>query len=308
MSKYNIKKEFFPFNFFKPPISKNFLKLAVKFMKTPKFIYKNAVLDATRYEIDSFDGAKIECFLFSPKNACDKMPCLIYIHGGGFVLPAAGYHYKNVINYAKEVGCKVWFINYRLAPKVEHPVFFEDCYYSTCFLFENAEKFGVDKNKIAIGGDSAGSTLSVGVIMMAKNRNYPINFVFQMLPYPFLDMRGESQSNKEFTDTPMWNAKLSKKIAPMTNVDKNDPSYVYYSPVEAKSFAKMPPAYIETAEFDCLHDDGILYAKLLKDDGVEVNLNETKGTMHGFDIKQNAPTTKNALKERIKFMKDKFYS
>jgi len=242
--------------------------------------------------------------LIAPKTLPLVAPCLIYIHGGGFVLPAAHYHYKNAMRYAKEVGCKVWFINYRLAPKYPFPTFFEDCYLATDFLYINAKKFGVDVNKIGIGGDSAGATLSVGVCMMAKDRNHPIKLLFQMLPYPFLDMRGTSESNKKYTDTPMWNSSLSKKIGPMTKVEKTDKNYLYYSPVEGEKFDYLPPAYIEPAEFDCLHDDGIIYAQLLEKAGVCVTLNETKGTMHGFDIKQSAKTTKDALKSRIDYMKN----
>ena len=248
----------------------------------------------------------MECFLFSPKGIEGNAPCLIYIHGGGFVLPGGGYHYKNAIIYAKEVGCRVWFINYRLAPKYTHPTFFEDCYAATCYLYEHADEFGVDVGKIGIGGDSAGSTLSVGVCRMAKERNHPIKIRFQMVPYPFLDMRGTSESNRKYTDTPMWNSRLSQRIMPLLKVDKNSPTYVYFSPVEGEDFDFFPPAYIETTEFDCLHDDGILYAELLAKAGVSVVLNETKGTIHGFDIKQNAPTTKEALGERIKFMQKIF--
>ena len=154
--------------------------------------------------------------------------------------------------------------------------------------------------------DSAGSTLAVGVCLMAKDRKHPIQFAFQMLPYPFLDARNNSESCKKFTDTPMWNSTLSKRIAPMKKADRNRSDYVYYSPVEAESFAGMPPAYIETAEFDCLHDDGILYAEKLREAGIDVVLNETKGTMHGFDIVQSAPATKAALKARIQYMKERF--
>jgi len=303
MSKYPIKKEFFPFNHFKPPISEGFLKLSVPFMKVPRFIYKDKSLITKRYEIESYDCEKIECLLISPAQQEKKMPCLIYIHGGGFVLPAAGYHYKNAMRYAKEIGCRVWFINYRLAPQNPFPAFYEDCYAAMCYLYDNAAALGVDKNKIGIGGDSAGSTLSVGVCMMARDRKHPIRFAFQMLPYPFLDMRGESESNKKYTDTPMWNSTLSDRIGPMTKVSKDHPLYTYYSPVEAKSFSGLPPAYVEPAEFDCLHDDGVIYVQLLKNEGIYVKLNCTKGTMHGFDIKQNAPTTKQAVNERIKFMK-----
>ena len=142
--------------------------------------------------------------------------------------------------------------------------------------------------------------------MMAKDRSHPINFAFQMLPYPFLDARNNSESCKKFTDTPMWNSTLSNRIGPMTNVDKSDPSYVYYSPVEAESLAGLPPAYIETAEFDCLHDDGILYAKRLRKEGIEVTLNETRGTMHGFDIVERASITRAAVRARIAFMKKYF--
>ncbi len=306
MSKYPIKKEFFPFNRFKPPISKGFLKIAVPFIKTPRYIYKDKALGVKRYEIESYDGEKIECFLFSPQGIGEKAPCLIYIHGGGFVLPAAGYHYKNAMRYAKEVGCKVWFINYRLAPKYVHPIFFEDCYAATCYLYDNADALGIDVEKIGIGGDSAGATLSVGVCMMARDRKHPISFRFQMLPYPFLDMRGVSESNRKHTDTPMWNSTLSKRIGPMVKVDKEDAFYVYYSPVEAESFAGLPTAYIEPAEFDCLHDDGILYAEKLQEAGVAVTVNETKGTMHGFDIKQKAPTSIEAVSARVAFMRKIF--
>lgn len=306
MSKYRISKQFFPFSHFKPPISEKFLKMAVRYMKPPRRIYRDKELDVFRYEVESYDGEKIECFMMSPKLLSGDAPCLVYIHGGGFVLAAAGYHYKNAMHYAKKAGAKVVFVNYRLAPKYAHPVFFEDCYAAACHAYDNAKALGIDVSRIGIGGDSAGSTLAVGVCMMARERRHPIKFVFQMLPYPFLDARNGSESAKKFTDTPMWNSKLSERIAPMTRVNKERPDYVWYSPVEAESFEGLPPAYIETAEFDCLHDDGILYAEKLREAGIEVTLNETYGTMHGFDIVQRAKTTKEALASRITFMRNMF--
>ncbi len=307
MSKYPISKEFFPFSHFTPPISEKFLAMAVPNMKTPKFIFKDKELDVVRYEVESYDGEKIEVFLMSPKVLGKNAPCLVYLHGGGFVLAAAGYHYKNVMCYAKEVGCKVLFVNYRLAPKHPHPVFFEDCYAAFCWAYDNAETLGIDNTRMGIGGDSAGSTLAVGVCMMVRDRKHPVKILFQMLPYPFLDARNNSESCKKYTDTPMWNSTLSNRIAPMTKVDKSRRDYVYYSPVEAEKFTVLPPAYIETAEFDCLHDDGILYSEKLRSAGIDVSLNETKGTMHGFDIMQKASTTKSALEARINFMK-KWYN
>ena len=304
MSKYPIKREFFPFNHLKPPISKTFLKIVVPFIKkTPKFLYRDKALTTECYTVKSYDGENIECFLISPKTKKEKSPCLIYIHGGGFVLPAAKYHYKNAMRYAKETGCTVWFINYRLAPKYPHPTYFEDCYAAVCYLYEQANTFGIDKEKIAIGGDSAGATLSVAVCSMVKEQNHPIRFVFQLLPYPFLDMRGESASNKKYTDTPMWNAKLSKKIGPLVQVKEDDPTRFYYSPVEAESFGYLPPAYIETAEFDCLHDEGEAFANRLKESGVEVEYYATKGTIHGFDIVKKSEVVDEAVRRRIAFLR-----
>ena len=303
MKKYAIRKEFFPWNLFAPPISEKFLSMAVPHMKPPKSLWRDKELDVTTYEITSYDGEKITCFVMSPKKLSSKVPCLIYLHGGGFVLEAAGYHYANAMRYAKEVGCRVVFPLYRLAPRHPFPAFFEDCYASFCWAYNHAEELGIDSQRIGIGGDSAGSTLAVGVCLMARERSHPVKFRFQMLPYPFLDARNESQSAKRFTDTPMWNSSLSDRIGPMTKVDKHDPHYFWYSPVEAESFEGLPPAYIETAEFDCLHDDGILYARLLREAGIDVTLNETKGTMHGFDIATKAPSTLAAMEKRIAFMK-----
>lgn len=304
--KYPIKKEFFPFSHFTPPISERFLAMAVPHMKPPRILFKDKTLRVTRHEIESYDGEQIECFLISPIDATECTPSLVYLHGGGFVLAAAGYHYQNAMRYAREVGCRVVFVNYRLAPKHPHPVFFEDCYAATCWAYENASGLGIDPTRIGIGGDSAGATLAVGVCMMLRDRKHPSKLAFQMLPYPFLDARNDSPSCKKFTDTPMWNSSLSERISPMTRVDRSRPDYVYYSPVEAENFEGLPPAYIETAEFDCLHDDGILYAEELRAAGIPVVLNETRGTMHGFDIVQNAPTTKKVLDARIIFLKNAF--
>lgn len=301
--KYPINKEFGIFRKFSPPISKRFLLVAARYMKPPRFLWRDKDLTVEKRLIRSYDGENIEVLLIFPKSAGDKLPCLIYNHGGGFVLEAAGYHYALAMQYAKEVRCKVIFTKYRIAPKYPHPVFFEDCYAALAWAYDNAHTLGMDRECIGIGGDSAGSTLSVGVCLMARERNHPVKFRFQMLPYPFLDARGESESAKKYTDTPMWNSTLSARIGNLTQVDKNNPNYVYYSPVEAEGFEGLPPAYIETAEFDCLHDDGILYARLLREAGVPVELNETKGTMHGYDIVLKASVTRDSIAKRIEFMK-----
>lgn len=306
MSKYAISREFFPFSHFTPPINEKFLALAASNMKPPKKLFCDPEVRVERFRAIASDGYGIECFLMSPRSLKGKAPCLVYLHGGGFVLEAAGYHYKNAMLYAKEGNCRVFFVNYRLAPKNPHPVFFEDCYTAFCRMYANAKKLGIDTARIALGGDSAGAALATGLCMMARDRAHPARFGFLLLPYPFLDARNSSPSCKKYTDTPMWNSVLSEKIGPMTKADPTRPDYFYYSPAEAPDLSALPPTYIETAEFDCLHDDGILFAKRLSDLGIPVTLNETKGTIHGFDIVQKAPTTLKALKARTEFIKKHF--
>jgi len=91
--KYQISKEFFPFSHFTPPISEKFLKLAVPNMKVPKALWKDDELEVTRHEVSSYDGENIECFIINPKALQGNAPCLVCLHGGGFVLAVADYHY-----------------------------------------------------------------------------------------------------------------------------------------------------------------------------------------------------------------------
>lgn len=303
MRKYPIDRELFPFTLLVPPINEKFLKLAAKHMNPPgKFLNaKNSKV--TLCSCTGSDGAAVPFYVIRPESAKENSPCLFYVHGGGFVLKAAGYHYMNSLRYAEETGCTVIFPDYRLAPENPFPVFYEDVYTVFCHIYDNHEEYGIDVGKIGLGGDSAGATLAVGLRIMAKERNHPASFIFELLMYPYLDARNESESAKKYTDTPMWNSSLSERIGPMTRVQRTDPHYRWYSPVESDDFSIFPPTYIETAEFDCLHDDGILFAEELKDAGIKVELNETKGTMHGYDIRTSAGISKDSMKKRIEFIR-----
>ena len=208
--------------------------------------------------------------------------------------------------YAKEGRCKIVYVCYRLAPKYPFPFPQEDCYAALCWVYEHAAELGIDPNRIAVGGDSAGGMLAVTTCLMARDRNAKAKPLFQILVYPWLHGRNNSESYHRYTDTPMWNSSLSKKVGPIINPDPSLTPLAYRSPVEAESHANLPPAYIEVAEFDCLHDDGVLYAKLLRDTGIEVEFHEVKGTMHGFDTVFNAPTSQKMIAKRIAYMKTAF--
>ncbi len=305
MSKYPISKDYGIFRFFKPPVYAPLFPVAAKFLSAPSFLFKDEGLDVREEKVKSFDGYELTVYVISPKGIKEPCPCLLNYHGGGFVYEGAFHHYRLAMHYAKLTGCKVVYVKYRLGPKWKFPVPMEDSYAALEWAYENAEKLGIDKDNMAVGGDSAGGTLSAAVCLMNRDRGRNIPIRFQLLVYPFLDMRNNSPSAQKYTDTPMWNSVLSEKVKPLIMPD-GEVNISYISPVESENFSDLPPAYIETAEFDCLHDDGILYTDLLKKEGIEVELFETKGTMHGYDIALKSPVALKAIKKRTDFMKGKF--
>lgn len=305
-TKYPINREFFPYNKFTPPVSKRFVRLAQMGMKTPRFIFRDPQVDVRSRMIPAFRDEPIELLIFTPKGIRTPAPCFLNIHGGGFVFEGVGSHFRHALTYAKEAACVVVYVRYRLAPKYPFPYPPEDCYAALCWVQDHAREIGVDPNRIGVGGDSAGGTLSMLACRMAQDRGRAIRPLFQLLLYPWLDGRNESESFRKYTDTPMWNSTLSKNVGPITNPDPEATPLAYRSPIEAGPFDGMPPAYIEVAEFDPLHDDGVAYAALLQAAGVPVELHEPKGTMHGFDTKVKAPTTQRMLKTRVAYMKKMF--
>jgi len=305
-TKYPISKEFFPFNMFAPPMSRRFVQLAQMGMKTPKFLWKDPQLDVQSRKIPGYQGKEIEVFILAPKGLTEPAPCLVHIHGGGFVFEGSNSHFRLAMAYARQARCKVVYVRYRLAPKYTFPVQQEDCYAALCWVYDHADELAIDRNRIGVTGDSAGGTLTVTSCMMARDRGAKVKPLFQLLVYPWLDGRNNSESYHRYTDTPMWNSTLSEKVGPIMNPNPSATPLAYQSPVEAESHADLPPAYVEVAEFDCLHDDGVLYASLLQEAGVPVELHEVKGAMHGFDTVFNAPTSQKMIAKRIGFAKHMF--
>ena len=305
-TKYPISREFFPFTHFTAPVNLKAIRAAQRFMRVPKFVFRDPLLDVEIRRIPAWKGGKTELYIFTPKGAASPMPCFINIHGGGFVFEGHRSHFHLAMRYAKEAGCKVVYVRYRLAPDFPFPYPQEDCYRTLCWAYEHAKELGIDPGRIGIGGDSAGGTLTVTSCMIARDHGRAVRPLFQLLIYPWLDDRNISDSYRRFTDTPMWNSTLSKNVGPIINPHPEKIPRAWHSPVEAETLAGMPPAYIEVAEFDSLHDDGILYAELLKKEGIETELHETRGTMHGFDTRVNAPTTRKMAAMRIEYMRRMF--
>jgi acetyl esterase len=257
----------------------------------------------TRTRIPSSDGYRVPALIIRPEKLRSPAPALVYYHGGAFVMKPAPQHLENAVRYAREADCLVIFVEYRLAPKYPFPAGFNDCHAALCWTVSNAEKLGIDKGRLVVGGDSAGGGLAAGVAQRAGHEE-GIVLRGQLLIYPCVDLICNRPSIAAFANVPPFSKASTLAIAEMylgRPTSEGMPRYA--SPLYGDA-SQLAPAYVETPEFDLLHDQGNAYAQTLMDKGVEVELNEIKGGVHGFDLlAASSSVSKDAMQRRIQFLR-----
>lgn len=297
MARYAIDREFSICTHLRPVLCK------------PAFVLINPLLRALaprsgasmrirRLRMEGFDRAGVRALFFEPAGLPESAPCLVYFHGGAFLIQAAPYHYRLAREYAAGAGCKVLFVDYRLTTKCRFPIPAEDCFSAFEWALAHADSLGIDRSRIAVAGDSAGGNLAAAVCLMARDRKTAPP-CFQMLIYPVIDRRMQSPSMRAYRNTPMWNSRLSQKMWRLYLPKGRLESASYASPIEADSLANLPDAYIETAQFDCLRDEAAGYAAALSAAGSQVELRQTKGTVHGFDMISASKLVQTCVRQRI---------
>ena len=303
MELYNIHPDFMKYKGFKPPMNAVILPI-VNFALQRVANRKNQPVGLIKdtYRIHGYMNGMIRLDIFQPRDMNDDSPCLVYFHGGAFVMKAAPHHIWLAQKYALETSCKVVFVDYRLLPRHPFPVGIEDAFSAYDWVLQNTGMLGIDPSRIAVGGDSAGGAIVAAVCLMARDRKVSMP-CFQMLIYPATDIRQNTESMKEFTDTPLWNSKLNAKLWKkyLRNGSGEKPEYA--SPALAENLKGMPPAYVEVAEYDCLRDEGVAFAEALEKDGVSVELFESKQTVHGFEVVQQNDIVAECVKRRIATLK-----
>ena len=256
-----------------------------------------------QYRIPAEDGANIRILLYAPKQCTGQTPCLFFLHGGGFVFNAAPHHFALARKFTRELQVKTVFVDYRLAPKYKFPTAPNDCMSAYRWVLSHAGELNIDTENILVCGDSAGGNLTTVLCLMARDAGLSMPKA-QMLLYPFVDRRMNTESCRLYTDTPMCNTEDMRKYLKMYVKDLNTAQIPYLSPMEAPSLSSLPPAYVEVAQYDCLHDEGAEYAKALEQCGVPVELHEIKGAMHGYDIAQDSGLMNRVMEMRLRFLRD----
>lgn len=242
----------------------------------------------TEYKVEYFKNPKLS----------GKRPCLVFYHGGGFALPALGYHKQYLSDYMNGAECDALFVDYSLAPKTRAHDILEECYGALEWLLEHAEQFDLDTDKIAVGGDSAGGALAASIAQRAFDSIGPNSICFQLLIYPVLDNQLKGTSIQTYFNAPVWSGKSCVAMWD-TYLDSSGPC-AYAVPMAREDLSGLAPAYIENAEFDPLRDEATAYADRLEQAGVTVSRHFAPKALHGYDTAFDSKITRGSVSKRIK--------
>jgi acetyl esterase len=208
-------------------------------------------------------------------------PLLVYHHGGGWVVGDLDTHDGLCRFLAEHSGCRVLSVDYRLAPEHPFPAPLEDVVAAFAWTHENATELGADPERIAVGGDSAGGNLSTALCLQQRDSGGPMP-AMQLLLYPVTDVVGGQQSRDTYAegflltrDDMEW---FENHYIP-DGIDDDEPRA---SMMRAPDVSGLPPAYVATAGFDPLRDEGEVYAERMREAGVRVVLQRHPGMIHGF--------------------------
>ncbi|MDZ4197319.1 MAG: alpha/beta hydrolase [Candidatus Izemoplasmatales bacterium] len=300
MKSYAVKPEFEKFKKFHMPRSLCAMKFINFLLKITNLFSKNPKsLRISKETVITRDNHTLAMTMYSPLVKDQTYPCLLYFPGGGFMMGANLVHKSSAATIASQCNCHVILVHYRLAPKHLFPTALYDTVDATIDIHRRAKELWIDPTRIALAGDSSGGSLVAGTLMMLRDFGGP-TVCFQMLLYPALNkLSANYTSRRKFKETPVFNTRNFAFINKIVYKNGYFGLKEYAYPLLNPSFDHLPPAYIETAEFDCLHDDGVRYASILQTKDIPVTLFETMGTFHGYDAVSNSLFAQFCMKKRL---------
>lgn len=228
------------------------------------------------------DGAAdVPVRVFRPADAAGRLPGIYQIHGGGMSMGGSDVEAPISAMLCETIGAVVVSVDYRLAPEHPYPAGLEDCYSGLVWMAGHAEEIGVDCDRVAVFGGSAGGGLSIATALLARDRGGP-SLCHLMALYPMIDDRNETASSREIVDIGIWDRP--------TNVEAwewylgGNPPDRYAAPARAEDLAGLPPTFIDVGDCDLFRDEDIAFAARLLEAGVPTELHVYPGAYHGSEI------------------------
>lgn len=224
--------------------------------------------------------------IFFPSDKEQITDVILFFHGGGWVTGDIDSYNRVCAVTARQTGCRVISVGYRLAPENKFPCGFDDCFEVTKFYFENSfSMLGISSDRITIMGDSAGGNLAAAVALKARDMGeFKINRMILIYPATNNDHSETSRFESIRTngsDYVLTSARI-REYTELYERDENDRKSPYFAPLLAESFADQPETLIITAEFDPLRDEGEEYGVKLNEAGGNAKVYRMKQAIHGF--------------------------
>ncbi len=219
--------------------------------------------------------------IYRPTDDAGPQPVLVWFHGGGWVLGSIEGSDLTCRNLAAQSGVVIVSVGYRLAPEHPYPSGLDDCYAALVWVTATAGDLGVDPDRVAVGGDSAGGNLAAVVALAARDRGGPA-VRFQLLVYPVTDALMSHPSVRDNGQGYMLTDDSMKWFIELYLGERGDPKDPLVSPVYADDLSGLPPALVITAEYDPLRDEGEAYGTRLQQDRVAAKVSRYDGMIHGF--------------------------
>lgn len=213
-------------------------------------------------------------------------PAILHMHGGGYVLGSAKIGLRSLQALAEDLDCVIITVDYRLAPETPFPGSLEDNYAGLKWLYDNAADLGVDRERIAVMGESAGGGHAAMLAIAARDRG-EVPLVLQALIYPMLDDRtGSTRQVAPHVGTIGWTrAHNVFGWSSLLGVPAGSAQVPYGAvPSRVEKLAGLAPAFIAVGDLDLFVDEDVEYARRLKAAGVPTELHVTPGVPHGFDL------------------------
>jgi acetyl esterase/lipase len=248
----------------------------------------------------------VRVLIYQPKKPQGLMSGYLHIHGGGYVVGEPEIAMPRNQLYAGELNCTVVSVDYRLSPETAFPGPVEDCYAALKWLHANADALGVDKDRIAIGGESAGGGLAAGLGLLTRDRG-KIKLCHQQLIYPMIDDRSAVAKHPVAGEF-IWNKNAnhfgwSAMLGHPPGRAKESP---YVAAARAKDVSGLPPTYISTGALDLFLEENLEYARRLMRAGVPVELHVYPGAIHGFDGVPSSRLAKQHARDQLEALRQAF--